>query len=291
MTVKPVLKSLAILVPTLMSFSAFADSSPVISVTSSYIVGHSAGNEALAEAFDNVMGANSAPLKDKVESAIAAKGYAQIAVESATLDHAIVMHLQKDADGIFNGASIYTLKSPVSQECSARAKMSVNDRIQNCYVSSETAMINSNNVITAISHAKAVAEKALIAPEVVSTALRSFGLEQSAAKAKESLIVMRDNNRAAVVTLYANGYRADLFQPLLFSKGEKDLKSEKILSALLFLNAKRKAFVDVNLGGAKIVDLDSYTPPKFGTFMGYDLEQSLTTAMMNAGFNYKPSWD
>ena len=261
-------------------------------------------NEALKDMLNNTVGKESADLSREIQAEFKTAACVAIVVEEeAYEDAAVILMRQEVKDKMVSYTSTVTHARMDTKKlgCQDLAKLDVDSRIDKCsesgstYYPGGTPFAEGDNYapVTVVGKTKSVLESIFITGKASSlkNALAKFGLEDQAVRVASSLILMRGASTASTLVLKAQGYQPDLLSEGLWKKRlHGDPQTEKLVSALLFLNSKDQAFLDVNLGGPKIVDLNGFQRPQIGTLMGYDLYHSVMNAMAKAGYSYAPTW-
>jgi hypothetical protein len=296
---------------TAMSFAFFASPSAFgfqgCPVSSSFQIGaKTAENESLRDALSFFTSAASDQLVSKIEAQLEGKSCATVMIENQELTSGLAIQIVKRGNRVVGDLVFMRLKGV--SDCGSRVSLNVASRFEKCYRQTTGTQVGGDSILHVMMQTREIMETNFTrTKDVQDAAVNNANLASVVAKVSQSLFTMGGESPASLV-LTANGIKPDLFNQTMYSKrgtvdsswnsSEKasaaQMRAEKIVAALLKLNSLGKAYVDINLGGQNgeaIVDLASYTPPKFGTYMGYDLGQSLATAMSKAGYTYRPTWE
>lgn len=261
-------------------------------------------NEALKDMLANTVGTESAQLTRSIQTEFkTTKCIALLVEETSYQDAAVIAMRENVRDEMVSYISnvIHVRMDSAKAGCEDMAKLDVDTRIDRCgvtvstYFTDETPYLTVEQYgpVTSVSRAKSILEGIFITGKTsaLKAALATYGLENQALRVSKSLILMRGTTTAANLVLKAKGYKPELLSDGLWQKRlPVDSQTEKLVATLLFLNDRNQAFLDVNLGGPKIVDLGSFKPPQTGFLMGYDLYESVMNAMAAAGYTYTPGW-
>lgn len=253
-------------------------------------------NQAMVDMMEFTATSASVKLAKAITEQIEIDGCAVIVVEDSKLETAAAIVIEPVANSKPKVSSNLVILQIDKDKpgCEDVAALDVEMRIDRCSKHSMTYFLSeASEAIGAVHAAKESLEQtfATSRTSVLDQALKAYGLEAPALKVGESLVSMRFATAAPGLVLKANGYIPKLFTTELWERRlPVDARAEKIVGSLLFLNGLGKAFVDINMGGPKVVDLKGFVRPSTGMLMGYDLLSDLTDAMEKEGYKYSPGW-
>lgn len=280
----------------LFSLDAQAQGGDCKTIGSFFVNKSGAENEAMVDIMESTSTAASVKLAKAITDQLEIDGCAAVVVEETKFETAAAIIVQSDANSKSKVSSSLVIfqMDKTKAGCGDVGAMDVDSRINLCAEHSLTYyLLDAPLAMGAIRGAKESLEQTFVTGRIsaLNQALKTYGLEAPASKVYESLVSIRAQAAAPGLVLKANGYIPKLFTTELWERRlPVDARAEKIVGSLLFLNGLGKAFVDVNMGGPKVVALKDFVRPSFGTLMGYDLLSDLTDAMEKEGYKYSPGW-
>jgi hypothetical protein len=291
------MKSIFIVALVALTFGSFAKAESCSRI--SYVAGQSEeNNPVLRHVFGYLYTQEGAAIVEKMQAAVDGGNCVSIAVVNPDFSVATVHRMARGSrtnndEPVAGILDIYKVdnKKPGCEKIDNEATF------WQCAETNSSVFVGSGqNVSRAIRDSRDVVISTLTtSPSTLKNIIESANLSDQLKRVNASLITMGGANEAPVLVLQANKYKPSLFSPTLWYNSRRaNLESLKTVQALLFLDSKDKAFVDINLRtdrkGSGIVDRKTFVKPKWGTLVGYDLNDYIQSAMEQEGYSYELSW-